>query len=298
MRGRSQSHSSVGHAATSPLAGLAAQTAELFPLIAEANRLCKTLGKLRVFEINPETFDGAAEPSSLKVSMTNVDTGNIWVITRAEFRVRLSHIRQLKASPSASARFDPFYHPAGYARIGVSIGGYLEGLGYNVELDERLSLSGPRGTSIGEVHIKLTPCDKDGEPLGEDSVTPDPKELVGQMMYLKMTVYGVEGLRLELQNAERLKVTFQDIFTGEDVESPDAEGHADDLQFVHWMVTFVDEAVLNVLATKSLSVSVMAFQDDGMPDLQHTGGGGGGAGDDGDDPFNVDDDVAGDESRP
>lgn len=299
MRNRSQSHSSsLGHAAASPLAGLAAQTAELFPLVSEANSLCEALGTLRVFEINPETFDGAADPPLLKVSMSNIDTGNVWVISRSEFDARLSLIRQLEANPSASVRFDPFFHPAGYVRIGVSIGGYLEGLGYNVELDERLSLSGPRGQSIGEVHIKLTPCDKDGEALGEDSVTPDPKELIGQMIYLKMTVYGVEGLGPELQSAQRLKVSFRDIFTGEDVESPDAEGHVDDLQFVHWMVTFVDEGVLNLLATKSLSISVMNHQDDGMPALVNNSDfGGGAAAIDDEDPFIDDREDDGDGSR-
>jgi hypothetical protein len=110
----------------------------------------------------------------------------------------------------------------------------------------------------------MTPCDSKGIPLGEDAITPDPQELLGQVMYLKTIVYGVEGLEPKYRDAQRIKVGFNDLFSGEYVESPDAGGHVDDLQFEHWMVTPVDEKVLKVLSSSSLAFSVMYYQDDGI----------------------------------
>lgn len=55
---------------------------------------------------------------------------------------------------------------------------FLQSLSYGLDFEDKLMLTDHRGADQGSLSIVLTPCKKNGTPLGDDYFVDDPKELL------------------------------------------------------------------------------------------------------------------------
>ena len=57
---------------------------------------------------------------------------------------------------------------------------FLQSLSYGLDFEDKLSITDHRGSEQGSLSIVLTPCEKNGKPLGEDHFVEDPSELLNK----------------------------------------------------------------------------------------------------------------------
>ena len=110
-------------------------------------------------------------------------------------RVNLSYIK------------DPFWDEVEDYAIGSS-SAFLQSLSYGLDFEDKLALTDHRGTEQGQLSIVLTPCEKNGKPLGEDHFVEDPQDLLNKR---ESTVINLQYY-LEIFSAYYVKV---DIRSGE-----------------------------------------------------------------------------------
>ena len=74
---------------------------------------------------------------------------------------------------------DPFWDEVEDYAIGSS-SAFLQSLSYGLDFEDKLALTDHRGTEQGQLSIVLTPCEKNGKPLGEDHFVEDPQDLLNK----------------------------------------------------------------------------------------------------------------------
>ena len=66
----------------------------------------------------------------------------------------------------------------------------MQSLSYGLDFEDKLSITDHRGSEQGSLSIVLTPCEKNGKPLGDDHFVEDPSELLnkGKEIYLRQKI--------------------------------------------------------------------------------------------------------------
>jgi hypothetical protein len=181
VRRKSSSSAAVQGTATE------ADVAVLMGRMAEANLCCERLHKSRRFDLHHGSFEVYR---TLAVVMVNEQTGNRWVLSHNDFLARLAAMKELisrmpmaalrspnkrrlskrktadaadaVATASASAPVSAFEHTAGFEDLGSSIGVFLEGLGYNIPINETVGITSDMGLPVCNLRMSVQPCSEVG----------------------------------------------------------------------------------------------------------------------------------------
>lgn len=104
-----------------------------------------------------------------------------WLKNLPYKKLKLKALRILSDSTVVNLSYikDPFWDEVEDYAIGSS-SAFLQSLSYGLDFEDKLALTDHRGTEQGQLSIVLTPCEKNGKPLGEDHFVEDPQDLLNK----------------------------------------------------------------------------------------------------------------------
>lgn len=214
----------------------------------------------------------SANEAKVMVKMINLDTGNRWTLTRANFIDRRFMMQAIMRrveqeddddddddDDDEDEKPDPFHHNAGHTVLGCATC-FLDSLSYNIEFDEKVNIVDYKGRNEGQLHVSVYPVTSNGDLLNEDDVNEDPESLLGKEMNLKVTIHQAAGVR----KFERLMVNFEDPYTKEQVKTAEISDPGDlTWNYTHQIkVAKVDRAFLDFITEGSMACFVRVWQSD------------------------------------
>uniref|UniRef100_A0A1I8I6D7 Kinesin-like protein n=1 Tax=Macrostomum lignano TaxID=282301 RepID=A0A1I8I6D7_9PLAT len=180
------------------------QILELIPMVTEVNAISDELNKYRSFEVIllPVTRPDGTKGSRCAVQMQDLLSDLEWRWERGKFMNRrflmLELYQRFQAGDasvhSVAKDADPFWEPPEEVTVGTATL-FLQSLAYCLDFEDRLPIVDHRGVVEGHVTAGLTPCDSDGQPLGEDEFVEEPEDLLGRPLRFNVRIESAEVLR-------------------------------------------------------------------------------------------------------
>ena len=72
---------------------------------------------------------------------------------------------------------------------------------------EKIGIFDLRGVQMGLIEVEIVPCDKNGQEFQDidDFFIDDPNQLIGEVIYLRLTIVGCRGLPVKYEVIQRNK---------------------------------------------------------------------------------------------
>ncbi|XP_022096097.1 kinesin-like protein KIF28P isoform X3 [Acanthaster planci] len=174
------------------------QIVELLPMVNEVNAVSEELDKHKSFEIvllSEEAQEGTNRETKVMVKMKDLLNQNSWLWERGKFINRRYVVQDLyqryidgdEDVLKLPKEEDPFWEPPEDVLIGTA-NVFLQSLGYYLDFDDKVAVTDFKGKEEGSLVVNITPCNQNGQPIGEDEFVDDPNELLGKPYHFKVTV--------------------------------------------------------------------------------------------------------------
>lgn len=189
---------------------------KLLPMIGYANDVSAELEKHRKFQftfVNPLYAGGDDTAATSHVKMTNLETGNEWLLSSDEFIERRFRIEEMyrkhqqggegddddddddeadddddedttSDATNDDAPSDPFHHDTADVVVGT-VNVPLDGLAYNLDFDDDVFIQNYEARSCGTLEVAVQPCTAEGGPV---DFIDDPDEMLGKPLYFKLII--------------------------------------------------------------------------------------------------------------
>ncbi|KAF5394965.1 hypothetical protein PHET_09215 [Paragonimus heterotremus] len=153
------------------------------------------------------------------VRMRDLTTNAVWLWEREKFLGRRFLMQEMYQSylnkghiANISKEEDPYWDVLEDRLLGVAPA-FLQALGYRLDVDDKLAVTGIEGEEVGTLSFQLIPCTRSGKPWseldasgsGHSDFVDDPNELLGQPFHFKI---GITDLDI-LKACDQTKVTIR-----------------------------------------------------------------------------------------
>ncbi|XP_052834331.1 kinesin-like protein KIF28P [Octopus bimaculoides] len=173
---------------------------EILPMVSEVNALSDELNKYKSFEV--VLMSSAAQQGrgdnekniDVMVKMTDLLTENVWFWERGRFMNRRYLMQELYQDyedgedvSKIPQKDDPFWEAPEEELVGTA-NIFLQSLSYNLEFEDCILVSDYKGEEEGSITVNVAPCTSTGIVLKEETFVEDPRALLGEPFYFKVTV--------------------------------------------------------------------------------------------------------------
>ncbi|XP_046565118.1 LOW QUALITY PROTEIN: kinesin-like protein KIF28P [Haliotis rubra] len=245
---------------------------ELMPSVEECNSISEELDKKMKFElmiVSPEARGQLKGRTEVMIKVVNLETKHEWIWPREKFLNRKFLMQEMYENfqdgeenwdvPQDQKERDPFEddYEAEFHIGSVKL--WLQSLGYLIDIEEQLEVTDFKGQEVGLLNVVVSPCDKKGKPLKEDTYVDNPLELKGKDLSFNLQINSARGLPNKFTDVyAKYTVYMDEEYTNTSkvcgTANPDWK-HKKQFNF-----TAVDEAFINYLNTSAIMVQIWGKQ--------------------------------------
>ncbi|CAI9737687.1 KIF28P isoform X5 [Octopus vulgaris] len=173
---------------------------EILPMVSEVNAMSDELNKYKSFEVilmSSAAQQGRGDNEKnidVMVKMTDLLTENVWFWERGRFMNRRYLMQELYQDyedgedvSKIPQKDDPFWEAPEGELVGTA-NIFLQSLAYNLEFEDCILVSDYKGEEEGSITVNVAPCTSTGIVLKEETFVEDPRALLGEPFYFKVTI--------------------------------------------------------------------------------------------------------------
>ncbi|XP_021031486.1 kinesin-like protein KIF28P [Mus caroli] len=186
---------------------------KLMPLVVEANQMSEELKKgltmeLKVKNLASSDSRGYDLQKEVMVKVTKQGTHEVWIWSKAKFINRKFLMEELyqrfleSRDSHVAQEDDPFWDPLEVVHLG-SAHVWLQSLAHCMMLEEQVEFLNCDGLEEAVLHIRITPCSREGWAYGEEDMVIDPLELLGKRIDFQVHIVRCLGVKWLKEDASR-----------------------------------------------------------------------------------------------